>query len=499
MTALAASQTQRFRNWISLRLGLRFEDSQVDFLTGVMSQRASRRALSGVDYLDELERAAPDAELQTLIGELTVPETYFFRHVEQYRAYGEVALPAAQQARAFDQRLQVLSVGCASGEEPYSLVMWARDHGGWQVEVTALDINPAVLAKAMRGLYTTWALRETPIDTQQRWFRETSAGFELDPAIRRAVTFQRMNLAQEHAEFWTPNRFDVIFCRNVLMYFQPEVAQAAIARMTQTLTPHGHLFLGHAETMRGLSNEYHLCHTHNTFYYQRKHPSVAPAVGVFQAPLAAFSMATPGPSWTEAIRHSADRIQALSESFEPATEARASQPRLSAPVTAQLQVARDFLKRERFADALALLNGLPGDVAPHPEVMLLRAALLLHSGQLADAETVSNQLLERDELNAGAHYLLALCRESAADLQGAREHDEAAIYLDAEFAMPRLHLGLMARRGGDWAGARSALGDAMPLLKREDAARVLLFGGGFGRDGLIALCRAELQAAEVRA
>jgi chemotaxis protein methyltransferase CheR len=98
-------------------------------------------------------------------------------------------------------------------------------------------------------------------------------------------------------------------------------------------------------------------------------------------------------------------------------------------------------------------------------------------------------------LNTGAHYLIALCRESAGDRRGAIEHDQTAIYLDATFAMPRLHLGLMARRAGDRETARRELKYALTLLKREDASRLLLFGGGFGRDALAALCRAELDSA----
>jgi chemotaxis protein methyltransferase CheR len=158
-------------------------------------------------------------------------------------------------------------------------------------------------------------------------------------------------------------------------------------------------------------------------------------------------------------------------------------------------VVLELLKNERFSEALDLLARLPEESAQDADVLLLRAALLTHSGQLSTAENVSMQLLERDELNTGAHYLLALCRESAGDRQGALDHDQAAIYLDSGFAMPRLHLGLMAKRAGDWEGARNELRQALLLLKREDASRLLLFGGGFGREALIALCDAELKSA----
>ena len=139
-----------------------------------------------------------------------------------------------------------------------------------------------------------------------------------------------------------------------------------------------------------------------------------------------------------------------------------------------------------------MLNALPSGTAKDPEVLLLTAVLLTHGGDLAEAEKVCTELLERDEMSAGAHYLMALCRESAGDGRSAADHDQVATYLDPGFAMPRLHLGLLARRAGDRKTARQELLQAQMLLQREDTSRLLLFGGGFGREALIALCRAEL-------
>jgi chemotaxis protein methyltransferase CheR len=132
-------------------------------------------------------------------------------------------------------------------------------------------------------------------------------------------------------------------------------------------------------------------------------------------------------------------------------------------------------------------------------VLQLRALLLTQAGELARAEQACAELLCLDELNAGAHYLLALCCEGRGELGLAREHDRIAIYLDAGFAMARLHLGLLLRRSGDRDGARRQLADALLLLQREDTARLLLFGGGFNRATLVALCRAELVAAGAEA
>src|SRR5262249_27277599 len=114
--------------------------------------------------------------------------------------------------------------------------------------------------------------------------------------------------------------------------------------------------------------------------------------------------------------------------------------------------------------------------------------------ELSEAENICEQILHFDELSAGVHYLMALCREHAGDSSGAANHDRAAAYLDSTFAMPRLHLGLMAKRSADLETARRELSRALPLLDREDASRVLLFGGGFARQALVEFCERELRA-----
>ena len=530
-----SAESERFRGWIAQRLGLHFDDTKLKFLAEVLERLADKEGLALRPYLDRLEGPDIDNELQALVLELTVPETYFFRHIDQFRAFTDIALPDALAARRSIRKLNILSAGCASGEEPYSLAMLVRECAvdpGWNVAIRALDINPTMLAKAARGCYSAWALRETPANTQRRWFRSVGREFVLDESIRAAVTFQEVNLAQGNAELWTPETYDVIFCRNVLMYFTPDSAQALVARLTHSLAPGGHLFLGHAETLRGLSNDYHLRHTHGTFYYQRKDAqkderreksadkhngalqNILPHHAAFERiknedssvagglSAVAFRATAPEPesawakTWLETVQHASDRIQALAE--RPAAESALRGSRHPGGVVqtgTQLRLALELLKEERFSDALDLLGRLPAESEQDPDVLLLRAALLTHSGHLSAAESVSAQLLERDELNTGAHYLLALCRENAGDRQGALDHHRAAIYLDPAFAMPRLHLGLMARRAGDSDDARHELGQALLLLRREDTSRLLLFGGGFGREALIALCRAELLSA----
>src|SRR6202140_1815048 len=178
-----SSGPQRFRGWIAQRLGLHFDDTKLEFLAEVLDRRADKKGLALRLYLDRLEGPDMDAELQALALELTVPETYFFRHIDQFHAFADVALPEAQAARGPIRKLSMLSAGSASGEEPYTLAMVVRERGadrGWDVAIRGFDINPAMLAKAAHGRYSAWALRETPAKSQQRWFTRVGKEFELE-------------------------------------------------------------------------------------------------------------------------------------------------------------------------------------------------------------------------------------------------------------------------------------------------------------------------------
>lgn len=493
MTAQPSTpEVARFRDLIANRLGLGFDESKLGSLARLLAGRSMGNCPA---YLDQLA-AAPLDQLAALAPDLTVTETYFYRYADQIRAYAEVALPERLHALAGARPLRILSAGCASGEEPYSLAIAARECAGvapGHLALTAIDLNPAMLAKAARAHYTHWSLREMPADLTRRWFRAEGQAFVLSDAIRRMVHFENRNLADPGADFWHPGSYDIIFCRNVLMYFTAPQMEAAVERLAAALAPGGYLFLGHAETLRGLSNEFHLCHTHGTFYYQRK-PDLAPALPSTTPPAVAAphwhaAMPLTDTSWIGAIERAAQRIHLLADGAPDAPAAGAH----PAPAP-NLERARAYLHNERYDRTLEQIGALASEHAGDPDVLLLKAVSLSQSGALEQAEAVCRQLLALDELSAGAHYVLGLCREERGDAAGASGHYQSASYLDPEFAMARLHAGLLARRQGKIDAARHDLAQAQLLLKREDAARLLLFGGGFKREALMALCRAELAA-----
>ncbi len=494
MTRIEDRELTRFRDLIERRLGLSFDDAKLEELRDVFGRRLATHGESESAYLARLEGGDSNAELRELGREVTIGETYFFRHRDQFAAFSEVALP--ERLRRGPRELRILSAGCASGEEPYSLAVRVLSHGiplGTRVSIRAVDVNPAALEKAARGRYSAWSLRETDADERKRWFTEHGREYVLSPEVRKLVTFEERNLAEDDVELFAPETYDVVFCRNVLMYFNPARVLDIVARFARSLAPGGYLFLGHAETLRGISHDFHLQHTHHAFYYQRKgvlasSPVLPPPSPPPVAPRAPETSWVG--TWLDTVQRTSERIERLTHRVP--SDATASGGTAPLGVHADLGVVLDLLRHERFAEALTALRELSSGRARDPDATLLRAALLTHSGELDAAEAACRELLAHDELNAGAHYLLALSDERRGNLQQAVEHDRIAIYLDATFAMPRLHLGLIARRTGDREGARRELGRAVALLQREEVSRLSLFGGGFGREGLIALCRSAL-------
>ncbi len=501
---LERSEPEQFREIVASRFGLRFDDGKLGFLGELLRRRADTRGMDVPRYLSQV--SDDGSEAGPLATELTVNETYFFRNSDQFRAFEQV-LHDRMRARAGHNRLSFLSAGCSSGEEPYSIAMLTRalvPTPPWQVSIRAVDLSPAMLSKAAAGRYANWALREMPADMLAQWFTPVGRDRQLSDEIRNAVRFDCRNLADPGSDIWQPGAYDAIFCRNVIMYFTPEVQQAVVGRIARSLAPGGFLFLGHAETLRGLSQDFHLVHTHGTFYYQRRAPGDAPPAYdyvdstpyAFSAPVAPMPLAPGDTSWFDAIGLATQRIEAL------ARPALTPQPSGAAPAIPSphwnLEVALDLLQRERFAEALELIGRLPEEASADPDVLLLQALLLVQGSQPAAAAEVCRELLAKDEFSAGANYVLALCFEASGDIAGAVMHYGIASHLDPEFAMPLLRRGVLARRSGELAQAAEHLRRAKQLLEHEDVSRLVLFGGGFTRSALTQLCTAELAACGVK-
>jgi chemotaxis protein methyltransferase CheR len=482
-------------------MGLAFDSSQASRLQQVLEQRLGTHGIATAHYVELLSSGhGYDTEIAALARSLTVAETYFFRDRRQMEAFSEVILSRRATAQA---PLRVLSAGCASGEEAYSLAMLAQARGFSEqsLVIDAVDINPDALARAARAVYSAWSLRETPEEHRTRWFQVTGDGYALDERIRRQVHFRACNLVEASSQAFPHGPYDAIFCRNVLMYFSHAKARDLVAGLWRQLAPLGHLFLGHAETLRGLSDAFDSCNSHEAFYYRRRSQGATLSGGAEVVTTRSDDVGglagAPGSSvpWFDVIARASARVTELTgTAVRSAAEGRqATATEQGRPRSADFERSLSLLGEERFAEALVALQQSAERRTRDPDTLMLEAALLAQAGRLGEAEGACRWMLARDDLNAGAHFLLALCNEGTGDLEEAIRQAQRASHLDTTFAMPRLHLGMLYRRKAEFGPAREALTAAETLLCHEDARRLLLFGGGFSRDALLAVCRAELQ------
>lgn len=490
-------EVQRFRELIAHVLGLRLDDVIPASIAGLLAARMRAR---GCASFDDYERVLHHSLEETgeIARHICVNETHLLRHGDQFNALQHWLRRRAETHRP----LRLLSAGCASGEEAFSIAITAHQAqvplDANCISILGVDLDPDALGIAQKGCLSKWSLREVPPTLRDRYSTPAGRGFRLSPCIRDAVTFRQDNLLRPHSDLWRPASWDVVFCRNVLMYFTPEGAAAVVRNIAEALVDGGLLFLGHAETLRGLSTDFEVVQGPGAFLYERRPRQGSPR------PRARWDVPhrwNAADDWVREIATSSERIERLSRAPLPPSIAPISGSDHAEKVGRDgldLQRAMELFREERFGEALAALDaGRPG-LDPRRDASLLRAVLLVNGGQVEAAERECDSLLSRSELDAPSHYVKALCRESAGDSINAARHDRIAISLDPGFAMPQLHLGMLSRRSGDLATARRALRRACGLLEHEDSQRVALFGGGFGRETLVSLCRSEIAACEAR-
>lgn len=212
------------------------------------------------------------SEWDVLVELLTINETYFFREDKQLSVYQRFILPDLLQLNR-KEPIKVWSAACSSGEEPYSLAMTTLDSGLYSegsVKIIGTDINKKVLQIALKGLYNKNSLsfRRIPDNWVAAYFNDQGGHYEVKEKVKRLVSFTHKNLLDEQAMKMEAN-YDVIFCRNVLIYFDTDTVRKVAESFYQSLKPGGYLFLGHAENISAMNLGFETISRDGTFYYRK--------------------------------------------------------------------------------------------------------------------------------------------------------------------------------------------------------------------------------------
>jgi chemotaxis protein methyltransferase CheR len=434
--------------------GLDFYSSRDQLLSELIEGRVSTLGLDSYDSYKRLLAGGQEsrAEMDLLISQLTIGETYFFRDADQFSAIRNVILPDILHRNRASKTLRIWSAGCATGAEPYSLaILLARELAGqivcWQIAIYASDLNQSYLAKAARGEFREWALRSASDEVKRECFSRKGLTWTIHPRYKEWVSFHHMNLAT--SDFSAPladAHFDLILCRNVMIYFTPAMRCRLIGQFHQRLEEGGWLVVGASE------------------YSQENYKA-------FQ------TVSAEGARLYRKTGHLAEQMKGVPEPASTVQES--SQPcevPAPGPAPARLPVAA-FVKPPAAA-SLANAEGL---------------LQLADRGDWEKAILCSQDLLARDPLNPSLHFYQAL----ALDNLGLRDQSERslhqAIYLDRNFALAHYHLGLALKRDQNLVAAKRSFGNVLRVLTDLPADDIVTAGPGVTVTALKCLATMDLQ------
>jgi chemotaxis protein methyltransferase CheR len=269
---------ERLRDLIYQVAGIYHPENKLRLLLERCSRRMRELKIPTVrDYISCLMRGeARQAELIALLNEITIGETYFFRNIPQLQALRRIILPniLRMKSSSAQRRLRIWSAGCSTGEEPYTLRMVLLEEAerllkGWQVEILGTDINQQALAHAETGVYDKHSTRNLPALYREKYFVAAGGDLQVAPNARAGITFSRLNLSDDQVMSAMQN-IDAIFCCNVLIYFDLVSKRRVIGHFFNNLLPHGYLFLGPAESLYGVSDDFSLVHLPGSTAYVKR-------------------------------------------------------------------------------------------------------------------------------------------------------------------------------------------------------------------------------------
>jgi chemotaxis protein methyltransferase CheR len=261
------------RDRINEYCGISFESDSKFLLERRLTPRLEALGLG--DFTEYYRHLAysPDRknEFEEIVERVTTNETYFFREQYQLDAFQKEILPEIHSARRRGRRLSVWSAGCATGEEAYTVAMLILETGlfaDWEVRVFGNDVSRKVLAAARKGQYGRSSFRQTDERYLRRYFRSVDGRQQIKDEVKSLVSFGQINLL-ESSMLALVGEVDVVFCRNVLIYFDLESRRRVINTFHSKLTPGGYLLLGHTESLINLSTAFQLIHLRHDMVYRK--------------------------------------------------------------------------------------------------------------------------------------------------------------------------------------------------------------------------------------
>lgn len=266
-----------FKDYIHEKSGIHFAENKMYLVKNRLIKRMNELGIKDYrDYFYSIKYDNTMNEFNNLMNLMTTNETSFFRNEPQLKSFSDEVIPKLigekQQARA-PKTIKIWSAGCSTGEEPYTLGIILKEkmlaYPDWKIEIVANDISEQVLKAARRGIYNNLTLRNVKPEQLQRYFTKVNESYQINTEIKAMVNFNHLNLNDSRL-MASQFGYDIIFCRNVMIYFSEEVKKQLVRNFYNSLNAGGYLYIGHSESLHGISKAFKLVYFKNALVYNKE-------------------------------------------------------------------------------------------------------------------------------------------------------------------------------------------------------------------------------------
>ncbi len=478
---LSLEEFRRFRDLLHRQSGIYLEESKLDSLRISLVTRATRLGYPTLpEYYKALAR--DDTEFNELLNLVTINETSFLRFPAQFDALRNLVLPEIMAAKSGGNKaIRVWSAGCSTGEEPYSIAMTLIDSGielaGYKPQVLGTDVSTKALARAKAGVYGKRTMMNVPPDVLSRHFDPTASGeYRVNDRVRSYVDFGYQNLIKEPYPLSLMGNWDIIFCRNVTIYFRLDSTRRVVSNFFDSLNPGGYLFIGHSETLTSINEDFEALEMGGVFLYRKPTPRKTFAFGQSASAKPARPRTSP-----------AGRTRPEAKP-KPVAATVAADPGADDP----LEQARVDLKEGRPGQVLEIVSAVLEDDPNNAEAHLLAAYVHADTGDYDAAMQESHRALAINPLLPVARYILGIIHQRQGDTVHAISELKKTIYIDADFALAHLNLANLYKSQRKWDVAAKEYENALKALKKDPEGAWTEFSGGFQADLLVRTCERSL-------
>ncbi len=434
-------------------------------------------------------------EINKLLGLLTVGETSFFRYRSHRQALIQYVTPRLLEQNKPHGKLRIWSAGCSTGEEPYSLAILLLEHFpelvGWDVQILATDINKCALRQAREGTYGERSLRMVEDSLRERYFQKVGNLFQISPQARHMVRFDYLNLQTDPfpAGNNATGEIDLLFCRNVLIYFKHETIRKIVAKFSQALRPQGFLFMGHSETMQNVSDRFQRQYQNNAFFYQLKEDGAVATKSVTSKVLSRRVRSTEAVVRTPAkARRKSTVTAAVSRKKAPTQDKK----KLLRDPEQLYREALTAFDHEKFAEAGKLFELLLEQQPTNPKALIGKGLLMANLGEYNDARLCCARAIKEDDLLPEAYLLRGLILDMEGLHERALVEYQKILWLNPAFVMAHYLSAKVYDRLADTDKRQRSLRNTVRTLEQAADQSLIPFSGGLSRGVFLEIAHREL-------